>query len=159
VGLGPLRFPRRHRPPACSAPFRPFAGGTGSLYLAGIAHEFRLAYQPPKLGVARSNRARVTICFRALGGPHPSAPTLSFTEPHRTSSTCGTVAGVVGRRPVLRVRLLTGALGSQHLSFPPPPLYHSEPCVVDGIRGGPSLSRWRRTTARGQVRPDDRRMK
>jgi hypothetical protein len=45
-----------------------------------------LAAQPPKLGVARSNRARVTICFRALGGLAPTSVAHQITEPNRTIS-------------------------------------------------------------------------
>ena len=42
--------------------------------------------QSPKLGVARSNRARVTIRFRALSGPAPASVAHQFTEPDRTIS-------------------------------------------------------------------------
>jgi hypothetical protein len=50
------------------------------------AHLGRFGRQPPKLGVARSNRARVTICFRALGGLAPTSVAHQITEPNRTIS-------------------------------------------------------------------------
>jgi len=54
--------------------------------LVDIAQEFRLVAQPPKLGVARSNRARVTISFHALSGLGPASVAHQITEPDRTIS-------------------------------------------------------------------------
>jgi len=49
-------------------------------------HLGQFGRQPPKLGVARSNRARVTIWFRAASGLVPGSVAHQNTEPDRTIS-------------------------------------------------------------------------
>jgi hypothetical protein len=62
-------------------------GGDGSLKLSiKLKYLGAFPFEPPKLGVARSNRARVTIWFRALSGPAPASVARRITEPDRTIS-------------------------------------------------------------------------
>jgi hypothetical protein len=59
-------------------------GGISGIGFQGV-HLDRFGHQPPKPRVARSNRARVTIWFRALGGPAPASVAHRSTEPDRTT--------------------------------------------------------------------------
>ncbi len=57
------------------------------------------AGRSPKLGVARSNRARVTIWFRALSGFAPASVAHRITEPNQTEPFPSTVSSAWFRSP------------------------------------------------------------
>jgi len=88
-------------------PFRLFAGGTRSLYLADIETEFRSADQPPELGAGGSNPSR---------------------RPHRTTSQWGplVVGAIAGIERIGDSSRLRGPRTSRHgnssgdLGLPPP---------------------------------------